>query len=385
MYRVSGKAVMETIGTTMVIPNVADARDRARQSMIKARSGIHPVEERRAEQKEAAKEAEANELTYSRLVELFISNYAVRHQKPATVYETKRLLGRAKGWADWPARNIKKGDVLVLLDDIADHRQRKRQGAGKQPLGEAKAVQGCLGTFFRWAVGEDHIQTNPMTGIRGDRFGKSVDRDRVLTEDEIVAFWRSCEAIGWPFGPIGKLLLLTAQREGEVAGCRWSELDLERNLWSLPGERTKNKRPHLVHLSPQVMEIINQLPRIQGDLVFTTTGSTVVSGFSNAKKNLDAAMRVELEKMDRVFAPWVWHDLRRTATTVCAEDLKIPPHITDKVLNHISGTIKGVARVYNRSEYLEERKAALDTWGRYVERLVQPSTDSTVNVVELRR
>jgi integrase len=171
------------------------------------------------------------------------------------------------------------------------------------------------------------------------------------------------------------LKLLTAQRESEVAGMRWSELDLVARTWTIPGARAKNGKPHIVHLNPLAVELLDQVPRIvdQG-LLFSGNGITPVSGFSSAKARLDAAMGA---------TDWVLHDLRRTATTGLAR-LGIAPHVADKVLNHAAGTIRGVAATYNRFEYLAERQAALDAWGRLVESLVRPVPSNVAQLAASR-
>jgi integrase len=213
-----------------------------------------------------------------------------------------------------------------------------------------------------------------MDGVLKDRFGKAKPRKRVLKGDEIKAFWTAMDQIGWPFGAIGKLLLLLGQREGEVAGMRWSELDLERGLWNLPEARTKNERPHVVHLSTQALAIIDALPRIAGDLVFTTTGTTMVSGFGRAKERVDSVMATGIEH-------WTWHDIRRSVVTGMNE-IGILPHIIEAVVNHISGHKAGIAGVYNHATYEKERVAALQAWGNHIDRLLGRGAD---NVTPLRR
>jgi integrase len=208
-------------------------------------------------------------------------------------------------------------------------------------------------------------------------------------------FWRACDGLGWPFGPICKLLLLTAQRRTEVAGMRWSEIDLKARTWTIPRERTKNDREHLVHLSDLAFKIIEGLPRFSQrppngvgespvDLVFTTTGERHVSGYSKAKRRLNALMLdvmrdefVEGGKASQLPAigEWILHDLRRSAATGMAK-LNVPPHVVDRILNHVSGTIRGIAAVYNRHAYLDEGKAALEAWGQHVQTLLDPPIDT---------
>lgn len=196
----------------------------------------------------------------------------------------------------------------------------------------------------------------------------------MLTHDEIGGFWNACDQVGWPGGAILKLLLLTAQRVNEVAQMRWSELDRANRVWNLPAERAKNSRAHIVHLSDFSMEIIESLPQINGSpLVFTMNGTQPFTNLDNLKQ----------QRVDRLMGDvprWQIRDLRRTATTVMAE-IGIAPHVADKILNHTSGQISGVAAIYNRFEYLDERKAALNALGRFIETLIGRDTG---NVVPLR-
>jgi integrase len=246
-------------------------------------------------------------------------------------------------------------------------------------LVEANWVLAATRRAFLWALANDLVEVDPTVGVLKPL--KTVrSRDRVLDDDEIVAVWHGCDKLGYPFGPLFRLLLLTVQRRGEVAGLRWSELDLDPDkcVWHLPGVRTKNGKAHDVHLSDLVLEIIDSLVKFKQkpgrpDFMFSTTGDTSVTGFHGAKEALDQHIG---------FADWHLHDLRRTCTTGMAR-LGIPPHVADRVLNHTDGTISGVAAVYNRFTYLDERKDALNAWARFVEGLVRPQT-APANVVELR-
>jgi integrase len=222
-------------------------------------------------------------------------------------------------------------------------------------------------------------------------------RDRVLSDAEIKGAWEAFEAVGWPFGPLAKLLLLTGARRDEVANAKWSEIDLGKKIWTIAKERSKNGMAHEIPLSDAVVTILESLPRI-GDgkgaavYVFTTTGKTPVSGFSRAKDQFDAAIIAALraaavargDDPEQVKAPerWTLHDLRRTAASGMA-GLGIAPHVVEAVLNHKSGTIKGVAAVYNRYSYADEKRHALDAWAVQLERLI--CGEPGANVVPLRR
>jgi integrase len=377
MYRVGGKLVRETLGSLAVTPKVSDARELARASLSKAQAGTNPIEERRAAQQA---EAQAAADTFRAVSELYVERYAKKNTKPATWKEVERQLrvDVFPKWGDRPIGEIRRRDVIELLDGIADR---------GSPI-QANRTFARLRTLFNWALDREIIITSPVARMKLPRVERA--RSRVLTDVEIRLFWRGCDKLGWPFGPMYRVLLLTAQRRTEVAGVAWSEIDLKKGTWTMPRHKAKNDREHEVHLSALAKEIIEGLPVIgEGSgLVFTTTGQTHVSGYSKSKARLDGHMlnllRTDLAEAGKdpqmaSIEEWNLHDLRRTAATGMAR-LNVLPHVVDRILNHVSGTIRGVAAVYNRHSYLEERKGALEAWGRYVENLVRPVGG---NVVEL--
>jgi len=256
-------------------------------------------------------------------------------------------------WGERPIAEITRRDVMQILDEIAT----------RAPV-QANRTLTTVGKLFNWAIDRDIIQASPT--VRIPKPGKETDRDRCLTDEEIRAIWIAAEAVGWPFGPCIKLLLLTAQRRNEVAQMRWSEINFDAGMWTLPRERTKNSKAHEVPLSPMAVAVLRSLPRPDGvDLVFTTNGRRPISGFSQIKKRIDALSKVGLTDADE----WVFHDFRRTVTTNLAK-MGIPPQVADKVLNHVQGTIKGVAAVYNRHGYLDERRDALEAWANRLDQII---------------
>jgi integrase len=278
------------------------------------------------------------------------------------------------------ANRILAREEVALLDGIAD------RGSPVQ----ANRTLARLKTLFKWALDEELIPADPTARVR--KVVKEAARDRTLSDDEIRLFWAGCDRLGWPFGPMYQLLLLTAQRRDEVGGVERPEIDIERRLWTIPREKAKNDRTHEVHLSSLAVEILKGLPTIGDRYVLTTSGDRPVSGFSKSKDRLDRHMLdllcaelVEAAKdPDRAkIDDWILHDLRRTAATGMAK-LNIAPHVVDKILNHVSGTIRGVAAVYNRHAYLDERRAALEAWSRHVESLVRPSLSNVVELASAR-
>ena len=303
------------------------------------------------------------------VVDQFILRYAKANTKAATAAESKRILEK-EVVAVWRGRRlgeIGRADVHDLLDAIVDR---------GSPVA-ANRILAALRRMCGWATERGIIASSPCQNIKPPTAERS--RDRVLTDDELRRLWTATDAIGWPFRDLVRLLMLTGQRRDEVGRMRWSELDLGAALWTIPKERAKNGQAHLVHLSAPAVAILRALPKVEGgkgsvDYVFTVTGKTPVSGFSNAKERLD--------KLTGDGTPaWVFHDLRRTAATGMAR-MGVLPHVVEAVLNHLSGSKAGVAGIYNRASYADEKRHALGAWGGFVERL---TSGQGGNVVELVR
>jgi integrase len=363
MYRVKGKQIKETLGTLAEIPKVDEARRRALASLEKARSGINPVEERRVATEAAGKD------TFAAIAGRFLTEYVEINCRPKTHKEWKRVVEKEliPKWGTKPIREITDDDVLHLQNAKAKTRPK-----------QADEILKVLRRLCRWGVGVKVLATDPTEGVT-KRVKKREARERTLSDEEIKLFWPGCDRLGWPFGSIFKLMLLTGQREGEVGGMRWSELDLTERTWNLAGHRTKNRKAHTVHLSEMAVDVLINVPRTTCELLFASRSPKAAndphppSGYSKAKERLDGHMIEPRE-------PWVLHDLRRTAATGMAR-LGIAQPVVEKVLNHISGQVSGVAAIYNRHDYKKEREAALEAWGQYVEGLVRPGG----SVVDLRQ
>lgn len=263
-------------------------------------------------------------------------------------------------WKGKLVTDIGRRDVLELSSAIVD------RGA---PVTANRCFAAARG-FFNWCIKRDIIDRSPCAGLT--RPEKEEARDRVLSDDEIKSFWQACGELGYPFGDLAKLLLLTGARLREVADLTWSELDLEKRVWNLPKERSKNHRANTIPLSDAALDLLNSLPRYC-DFVFTANGRTAVSGFAIAKKRIDKLMGET--------QPWLNHDLRRTAASGMAR-VGIAVHVTEAVLNHRSGTISGVAAVYNRHDYADEKARALEAWARHVMSLVEGAPP---NVLTMRK
>jgi integrase len=380
MYRVDGKKVRETLGTVAMIPKVDAARMLARESLQKVQRGIHPAEERRqereAEKRQAAAEEARQRDTLGAAIDRYLDRYAVRRMRPDYFKETRRALERdvKAVLGDRPIVDVTRRDVRELLEQIVD----------RGSPSHANHVLAYLRAMLNWAISNDVIEANPTQGLKMP--APLVQRDRALDDGELRLFWRACDKLGWPFGPLFKLLLLTAQRRDELAHAVWSEIDLDKGLWTLPRERVKNDKAHVVHLSTLAVEIFEALPKVHDRLVFTTNGERPVSGFGRARERLLTymldALAEERGEGGRIEA-FTLHDLRRTAATGMA-GLGIARHVVDRILNHTAGKISGVARIYNRHAYLAERKAAMEAWSRHVESLTEPTPSNVVSLAAAR-
>ena len=241
---------------------------------------------------------------------------------------------------------IRKSDVLRLMDKIVD---------SGSPV-QANRVLAYLRRLFNWCAERDLIANTPTAGIKAP--AKEVTRERVLSIDELNNLLGAAQRIGYPWGPLVEMLVYTGQRLDEVAQTSWDEVDLDSQVWALSGSRTKNGRPHVVDLSDLAISTIRALPQVDGQAwLFSSSGRGPVKGFSKAKAKLDEESGV---------SNWTFHDLRRTFATFTTDKLNISPVVIDKVLNHASGAVKGIAAVYQRGEYLDQRKTAMDAWAVFL-------------------
>ena len=367
-YRFNGKRFKVTLGTYPKTPlaestedrkaRIAkdptsippDARGLAREILAAVATGRNPAMERKE-----ARRLNLTGLAGADLIKTIWNEYVERHLTPnLRVSSADRFKGIFEKqilpkWQDRRIREITKRDVLNAVDDAAE----------RGPYAANSTVT-LLSAFFNWCLGRDLIHISPVQGVK--KPSPELSRQRVLTDDEIKSFWKGCEKIGFPFGSLFKLLLLTGARRNEVAGMSPRELNLENRLWTIPAARTKNGVEHSIYLSDAALAIINSLPRMAGaKFLLSTTGKSPCSGFSKAKLRLD-------KEMSDV-APFRLHDLRRTCATGMAR-LGVPLMVVEKALNHVSGSFAGIVATYQRHTYAEETKSAFIAWGDFVAGLV---------------
>ena len=319
------------------------------------RAGRDPVAELReakaqaAEADRARRAASAAEaFTVGKLIEAWTSK-GLAHRRPSYVSDaTARLRSYLADWKDRPAASISKADAILAIDRVEEDRGTT---SARRGLAYARAAYG-------WAQKRGTLKDNPFAGIAPP--GKENPRERVLSPAEIGAVWRGAGELEPIQGAFVRLLLLTLQRLEEVAGMRWEELSADRLVWTIPGERAKNGRTHIVHLAPAASDILADVPVIANNpFVFVSRRKGRIGGFSYIKQQLVLAMG-PIGKTD-----WRFHDFRRTGVTALAT-MGFPPHVADKLLNHVTGAIQGVAAVYQRAEFLAERERALQAWAGHI-------------------
>ncbi len=367
---------------------VAQARDEARVVKDQAKAGVNPKGAREAEKAAAGDEAAD---TFGTIAEEYIKieclERGLKNDKvlPPTLKrgrEVESIIRRElmPHWQVRPFAELRKRDAITRTEALVDD--------GRPAA--AHRLHGVIRRIGRWAVRRDQIDLNPFADM--DPPVDAVVRDRFLKPDEVAAVWKAWNTMGYPFGPFGKLLLVTAQRLREVAQMQWPEIDYDNALWVIPGKRTKSGREMEVPLSSLALEILDTLPRFTGgDFVFTTTnGENPVSSFSKSKRRTDTlileAARGQAEENDqdpelmKPIPPWRNHDLRRTARTGLAE-LGVPQIVAEKVLNHSERNV--LVKTYDRHEYLAEKRDALERWALRLREITEPPP-ALGNVVKLK-
>ncbi len=316
----------------------------------------------------------AEEHRIEALVDRFVAEHLKENCRPSHAAETERILRRdvLPAWRGRAIATISRADVTTLLKGI-----RKRA-----PVLSNRA-RAAISKLFSWALDEGLVDQSPMGGV--PRMAAEHSRDRILDDAELSRVWKAAEKLEATGQAFVKLLILTAGRRGEVAGMAWSEIDLEAKTWTLQGARAKNDQPHLIPLVDEAIEILSGVPKVvapgsqSAKFVLTVGGYTGLTAFSALKREID---RVLAKDGGEPLPRWTWHDIRRTVASGLAR-LRTPPHVIEALLNHKSGTIKGVARVYNLYGYDPEKRAALTAWAAHAAAIVQGRGGA--NVIPLAR
>ena len=356
-YQVDGKRRKMTLGQYGIEPTktLADAYSAHNDAWTLVRAGIDPQQEAEPEPEE--EQAEEPGYTVREVAEEFRDRHLVPNVK--TWAETWRIIEKdiLSEWEDRAAETITPREVVILLDGILD------RGAERM----ANKVRSILFQMFRFAVGRGMTETSPVVLVTRPSTATRT-RERILTDDELRTFWNKLETAKMlpRLRHALRLLLITGQRRGEVALATWSELDEARKVWSIPGERTKNGKPHDVPLTPLALRSLAELradlaqPRKDAEEGYT-------GPFLFPSPHWEKAEPIDPKALTRAISrnranweiePFTVHDLRRTVRSNLAA-LGVDPVVAKKVLNH---TLAGMDRIYDRHSYADEKRAALILW-----------------------
>ena len=319
---------------------LGEARKAAASILLKAKNGQDPAGEKQAAKERAKREKPTGELIGEYLA---MKKTSVR---ASTYTEIERHLNTLMAPLHFkPIEAIGRRDVVAVVDELTK-------------LGKCVQADRCKTSavgFFNWAIERDYLQANPATGISRRTPKEEINRDRVLSMEELAPLWRATDG-HTDYEKIVRLLMLTGARADEIGCLEWSEVNLDDCQICIPPERMKNRRKHRIFLSKPAIEILGGITQRPTKLhVFGQTQSGPFSGWSKAKARLDV-------KLGEKVRPWRHHDLRRSLATN-ASDLGLASTVViEMALGHWSGEKKGIVRVYNRSTHDAERRKLMDDW-----------------------
>lgn len=355
-YRFEGKSRLLTLGAYPQM-TLAEAHLAHAEAMAKLHQKIDPGTEATTK-----KIANRRAPTVAQLAEEFLNRWCKLRRK--TWQEDHRRLQKnvLPSIGTMKAAEVRKRDLVLLLDAIHD------RGA---PI-EANRVYELIRKMYNFAASRDIVEHSPCVGI--EKIAKETPRDRVLSDTEIRTLWTiDSKDFSTSTTALLHFQLAIAQRKGEIIGCRWREIDLTNKLWIIPAERTKNKKPHYVPLSAIALEILSRIEgtRDANHLLFPGPDPNIPMG----RNTPDRALRRFLirEGVQPRFTP---HDLRRTAASKMAS-LGVSRLTIEKVLNHTDQTVTGI---YDRHNYLAEKRLALEKWGNTLQQIVTGQSAKIINL-----
>jgi integrase len=351
MYRIKGHREKKRLTLRKKYPQLSlkKAREEAKAILTEADQGHNPAGEKQKLKRAPTLEDLSNE---------YLEKYAV-HKK--NLYEDQRIIAKdlIPAWGSHKAKEIKRRDILRLLDRITD------RGA---PI-QANRTLALVRKIFNWGISRDLVKNNPCLQVKMP--AKENQRDRVFSEDEIKALWGTFEQVGPTMECLFKLHLSTAQRGGEVMSMRWRDVDLDSGWWVVPAEYSKNGLAHRVPLSELAINILKQMEAISGsnDWVFPSP----VKKCGHIRNVQKTALRIRKYSGVSDFKP---HDLRRTAASLMT-GIGIPRLTVSKILNHVES---GVTKIYDRYSYDKEKRIALNKWSQKLEQILTGEKAKVVNI-----
>jgi integrase len=359
------------------------ARAKARLWLDLIGKGIDPAIE---EERQRQAEIQRQENTFAAVVEAFIAEKLPTERKGREVERDIRGAFLPL-WGKRPITDISDIDVLTVI-----------KGKKKSAPAQARNLLGYVSRLFDWAIDQRvyGLKISPCQNLKPSKIiGEKPTGDRILSDAELFAFWRTIKRLPYPYSQVYQLLVLTALRLNEVADASWSEFDLANKLWIVPSARMKGKnskaRAHAVPLTDDLLAILQSLPRFKkGDYLFSTTFGEKPTWMSDKiKKRVDVRMLATLRALARQrgddptkveLAPWINHDIRRTVRSHLSR-LKITEEAREAVLAHARPGIKGV---YDLHDYADEKREALELWAARLRSIVEPRPENVIPLIKAR-
>lgn len=357
MYRYNQKQKRLKLGEYPDL-SLAEARRAFSDAVLQLKSGIDPSEDKRLE-----KVSNLEALTMNQLINEYIEKWA-KPRKRSWKDDQRVLTGRvAKKWGNAKAKQIKRRDVVLFLDEIS-----------KDAPIMANRTLAVLRRMFNFAIERDILEASPCSQVKMP--AEENRRERTLSEEEIQKVWFALDKTNMDFSTklALKMGLITGQRKGEIISLRWDEIDFKRRLWKIPAEKSKNKKPHLVYLSDLALEILKQAKAnpviVDSAWVFPSLSTSDVH-ITDAAIN-KAIYRYFFDKKDNKDSPFKGvekftpHDLRRTVASHMTA-IGIPRLVVSKILNHVESS---VTAIYDRHTYEKEKQEAWQLWSNKLEALI---------------
>jgi integrase len=339
VYRIGRKVRRVVVGDASAV-TPEEARKRAREILARADLGEDTQAEKVAER-------DGSVLVVGDLIDRYIDQHVEVALRPRPKAEIRRYLRET--WRSLHGDTVERVERNRIAGELATIANANGPVA-------ANRARSALHALFVWSMRQGLSPHNPVAETA--KLGRERPRDRVLNDREIGAIWHGCRDDD--HGRIVRILILTGQRREEAGGMMWSEIDFRKRLWSLTSDRTKNARPHDVPLSGEVLALLSRLEKRSDRIHVFGSGEGPFSGWSRCKRRLDQRCGV---------SGWRLHDIRRTVVTGMAE-IGIQPHVIEAAVNHVSGHKAGVAGIYNRAAYSEDKRDALEAWSRHVKSIV---------------
>ena len=330
---------------------LADARRRAAAIVASAKNGIDLLEEE-AKRGEAMKQAKAR----ARLIRDVGEEFLKASEKIASYRQRKSYWSNhvLPTLGDRIVGAIRRADIVELLDEL-EHKRGLRQTVNR--------VRETLLSFFEYAVERELIDENPVPRVKR-RKELERRRQKVLSNDEIKALWDGLDSLAKPVPAFVKTLLLTGARRENARTMKWGERDIGEQLWIVPAAKFKNRKPHEIPLSEQMIAVLEGIER-NGPYVFTRDGKRPIAGMADMKAEIDKASGL---------TGWRFHDLRRTLRTGLAK-LGVAEEIAERVLGHARSKL---VETYNVHKYRAEKAEALQRWADHVTGIVQAEPGKVV-------